>query len=296
MILLSTPTSPDSALMRAAGRRLLPSSLGSAAQRQAFSLAVRGRAVFSARTTNAAYLQAIKEAVERAMQEGIGNDFAKLKLELRDIVRALGYTPEHGFPGDAALGVPPAEPGSLRDLSSEKRIALILHTQLDLFDGAGLKTSGEDRADRFPWWELVRQEQRRVPRGSAIGSLGWLRRWHQVGGPGRPDLRMIAPKGDPIWSALGDSSNFDDALDTDHPPFAFNSGMGWLEISRTQGISLGLPLPSVPSVPSVPSLPDPKSSAKGMDAALLQKLRSILDLRDTGKIDQLQYAERVRAA
>ena len=51
---------------------------------------------------------------------------------------------------------------------------------------------------------------------------------------------MIARKDDAIWQALGNSQEFGDALDTEVPPFAFNSGYGWLEIRRDEALALGV--------------------------------------------------------
>lgn len=57
---------------------------------------------------------------------------------------------------------------------------------------------------------------------------------------GRNDDEYIALKSHEIWDNLGDSSLFDDALDTSYPPFAFNSGMGVEEINRDEAISVGV--------------------------------------------------------
>jgi hypothetical protein len=43
-----------------------------------------------------------------------------------------------------------------------------------------------------------------------------------------------------VWGELGASGNFDDALDVDYPPFAFNSGMRWREVSRGECNALGI--------------------------------------------------------
>lgn len=224
----------DEALERAAARGILPTGLNTAALREEFAAAVRGRAVFSARTTNTVYLQAIRAAIERLLKGGFQNDKPKLRLELKTMLQQLGYTPQGGFPGDEALDIPPAEPGSLRDLGSDKRINLILDTQFSLMEGWAQQQRGEERAGAFPAWELVRMEPRRVPRGSTNYSVGWIARWRMVGGPLRPGMRLMAPKGHPIWAALGDSAQFSDALDVTHPPFAFNSGMGWREVTAEE--------------------------------------------------------------
>ena len=48
------------------------------------------------------------------------------RVRLRSALASLGYTPEGGFPGDDE--VPPAEAGSLQDLSSDARLRLQLET------------------------------------------------------------------------------------------------------------------------------------------------------------------------
>lgn len=244
MKLIPTPQPLAQALLRAMARGVLPSSLSSAVQRKMMEAAVRAAAVFSARTTNALYLQVLKDSVERALKAGYNNDRGMLRMELKETLRRLGYTPDRGFPGDARLGIPPAEPGSLRDISSDKRINFILDQQERLMRGAAQKARGEDRKGTFPAWELVRIFPRVVPRGTdASGTMGWPDRWLQAGGALIGDRRMVALKGDPIWAALGDSARFDDAMDVDHPPFAFNSGYGWREVDWMEAQALGLIAP-----------------------------------------------------
>ena len=224
----------DEALDRAAARNVMPTALKTSKIREMFAAGVRGRAVYSARTTSAVYLQELRRWIERLLEGGFGNDKPKIRLEMKSMLQWMGYTPGGGFLGDEALGIPPAEAGELTDLSSDKRINLILDTQLSLMEGWAQQQRGEDRADAFPAWELVRMEPRRVPRGSTNYSVGWVARWRAVGGPLRPGMRLMAPKGHPIWTALGDSAQFSDALDVQHPPFAFNSGMGWREVTRDE--------------------------------------------------------------
>ena len=207
-------------------RRIFPTHLGTAEIRD-LSQDVLDRAFWSARTSQEVYLTKLKALCERYIKgEGYNNDLAQLRIEARMLLVQAGYTPEHGFPGDAALGIPPAEPGSLRDLSSETRLNLIFDTQAALMRGLGQKLRGADRVEAAPAWELIRYETRRAPRD-------WKTRWQQAGAAlvkidGLD--RLIAPKDAEVWSVLGDSAVFKDALNVDHPPFAFNSGMGWLEV------------------------------------------------------------------
>lgn len=51
---------------------------------------------------------------------------------------------------------------------------------------------------------------------------------------------MIALKDDAVWQSLGSSGLFDDGLDAPHPPFAFQSGMGWRAVPREECMALGL--------------------------------------------------------
>jgi hypothetical protein len=219
----------------AQARKLLPTWMGSAELRQ-LEQGLRNASVFSARMTHARAVQWLKDAIARRLQGGMGNDKAKLRFELKQLLTRLGYTPEKGFPGDEALGIPPADPGSLRDLSSDVRINLLLDTQEQLMAGASQELRGNDpdRARIFPAWELVRISNRRVPRGSVgSGTKGWPQRFVESGGVITRDgtqEKMIALKSHPVWAALGNSAIFKDALDVSHPPFAFNSGMGWKEV------------------------------------------------------------------
>ncbi len=298
----------DEALERALGREILPTALRTAELREEFAAALRGRAVFSARTTNAVYLQALRSAIERLLEGDFGNDKAKIRLELKTVLQRLGYTPELGFPGDGRLGIPPAEPGELTDLSSDKRINLILDTQFSLMEGWAQQQRGEDRADAFPAWELVRMEPRRVPRGSTNYSVGWIARWRTVGGPLRPGMRLMAPKGHPIWAALGDSEQFRDALDVDHPPFAFNSGMGWREVTREEfsawvrdpeeeaellglGAEGRMSRAMMAGRPAAATPPEPQFSPAGVNEDLMDRLAREVMAKRAKKSDALRYSE-----
>ena len=228
-------TRTSRALTLAQSRGILPTHLDTQGIRD-LDAAIRARAFFSARTTSAGYVQALKNLVERHITgEGYDNDLPKLRIEARQLLQAFGYTPEQGFPGDAALGIPSAEPGTLRDLASERRLNLIFNTQASLMRGLARKLRGLDRIDQFPAWELIRIAKRTNERD-------WPKRWDESGGPDRKAVggRMIASKDGEIWSVLGDSSTFKDALDVDHPPFAFESGMGWRELSWSECNDLGM--------------------------------------------------------
>lgn len=260
----------EAILDSAASRRLLPTSMSTFELREIDS-AIRARSLFSARTTSVEYLARVADVLDR-----LGNgeiNMATAKAELQAELDALGYTPDAGFGDDPTI--PPAEVGSLQDLSSDRRIELMLRTQEELMFGAGQKLAGAERIADYPAWELVRHI---VPKGDP---RDWQKRWVQVGGELRDGGRMIALKNDPIWEALGNSLNFDDALDTDHPPFAFNSGMRWSELrwDEVEAFDLGEPGP----VKETPLNSGLAVSINSVPSDLVEELRRELPVRIEGK-------------
>lgn len=262
------------ALVAAQGRGVMPTQLDTAGLRQ-LSAGLRARSFFAARGTSAIFVSKIKEVTEQLAAGDIGE--ADARLALIETLRAIGYTPEGGFPDAPAGAVPPAIEGTLQDLSSFRRLDLIVRTNRELATGAGLQMRGHspDRLEAYPAWELVRVMEVETPRD-------WPSRWKLAGGEQLDGGHMIALKGDPIWGELGSSANFDDALDVDHPPFAFQSGMGWREVSRTEAEQLGVTGPDGESIdgfhrgPKRPRviagqlpLPAPSISMRGVDAEIV---------------------------
>ncbi len=266
------------AFTQAARRGILPNRLSTAELRR-LSAAVRANAVFSARTTSAIYVTKVKEVVDGLA--GGTMDLATARLALKQTLQVLGYTPEGGFPDDRPGTVPPAIAGSLQDLRSDRRLNFMLRTQEALMTGASQKLRGmEEQALRmFPAWELVRLEERNVPRD-------WPARVNiALANLDRPALaagaRLIFTKGDPIWAALGSSDLFDDALDVDHPPFAFESGKGWRAVPAEEAAALGIEGPAGEPLEDIAAaLPRPKASVAGIDAGILAKLKAELDAEE----------------
>ncbi len=263
------------ALTLAQDRQLLPTSLGTAEIRE-LDTGLKARSVFSARTTNAHYLSQLQSRIERYLAAGYKGDLPTLRVELKKELARVGYHPETGFPGDKALGIPPARPGSLQDLGSSRRINLILDTQLKLMTGKAQQIAGLDELalERYPAYELIRVEGRKEPRN-------WPLRWIQAGGTlyGENRNRMIAHKTDPIWSAIGDATLFPDALNVDHPPFAFESGMGWQQIDDEECQTLGVQIPAnPPAITPTPTdlLPPAVTTTDGLTPGILARLKKTL--------------------
>lgn len=287
MTLVNIPygTTLSDAFAFARSRGILPTWMGTAELRE-LEEGIRARAVFSARTTHAGYLQALHDELQKLAEGGYGSTEAEIRARLKETLRELGYDPLTGFPGDEQLGIPPARPGSLQDLASDRRINLILDTQAQLIAGKGQQQRGLQPAalDLFPAYEFVRIKAVRVPRE-------WLKRWAEAAdnvdwkGVSRKALeagRMVALKTSPIWAAIGSSALFDDALDVSHPPFCFNSGMGWREVEKAEAEQLGLGAitASKQAQNDAAKLPPAVASTNGLSDDFLKAL--------TAKIDKIE--------
>lgn len=217
----------------------MPTSLSSAEIRDQIARDILKRSVFSARTTEYGYVSRIKDVLARVASGEINR--AKARELLLGKLQELGYDPLRGFKDDAALGIPPAEAGSLRDLSSVARLKLVVETNQRQAYSEAQKARGSDPAalDLFPGWRLARVYPRRVSRSD------WPDRWQAAcdaaGGEGAAKAEMVARKDSPVWQALGDGAGgFKDTLGTDTPPFAYGSGHMWLPESRASCVALGI--------------------------------------------------------
>ena len=285
--MIFTEPLPFTEAMRLAQERgLLPTNLTSA-QIAEWDAEIKRLSVFSARTNHAGYLQEIKDQVI-ALQRGQYNE-ATARAFLQEKIESLNYNPQRGgFPGLEDPNIPPAEPGSLRDLGSDKRVQLVIRTQMRQLANRGYLAQGTTPAAlfAFPAWELIRIYPRTVPRDD------WPDRWLAAGGQLYGELRnrMIAEKGSEVWANLGSRDFFDDAIGTDYPPFAFGSGMGWRQVSRAICEQLGVPFnkSSSPSSASSPKRLDDVQLAAKFDPEFLKTLRAGLDLEIREGIAQLK--------
>ena len=205
---------------------------------------VRLRAVFSARTTHAGYISDVAQTVDDMLAGKI--NLATGRLHLMRRLAELGYDPQTGFPGEMAA-IPPAERGSIRDLSSQTRIDLMLTTNQRMAANYGRMIAGNTEYARryYPAWELVRIFPRVIERGSEKShTAGWQKRWVAAGDEvkweGAIAQPMIALKDSPLWQSLGDGAgDYTDVLDNPFPPYAFGSGMGWRAVPLAEMKALG---------------------------------------------------------
>ncbi len=210
---------------------LLPTALGSDELREQVAADILRRSVFSARMESARYLAQVRD-VCAAVAEGAVNQ-ADARLALMDQLARMGHSPTDG--------------GGITNPASVSRLNLIVKTQRRMAASvARLNAQTETSVELFPAWELTRFSGRRAPRedwdrrwnaaGEAVGWEGALRR-----AGGWPDWKMVALKSSPIWDALGrGAGGFRDTLQNPYPPFAFGSGLSWLDVSRADCVKYGL--------------------------------------------------------
>ena len=220
-------------------KELLPTSLGSDEIREQIARDILQRSIFSARMESARYLAKIREVCAQIAAGEINQADARLKLVT--LLEQMGHSPQDG--------------GGIANPASIRRLNLIVDTQRQM--AASVATlSGQTKAtvEMWPAWELTRLETRAVPRPD------WDRRWATAGlacgFKGALKDRFIALKSSPIWQELGNGAGgFRDTLGNPYPPFAFSSGLDWVEVDREDCIRFGLitedeevPAPTVASL------------------------------------------------
>lgn len=224
----------EEALAYVAEKGLLPTSLGAREIREKLQGELTRRSVFSARVTQADILTELQERIEElASGNVVGSSFTRAKAELLDAIRRTGYSPS------------PDDRGTVKDLTSDARLQLMIETNVLDAQGHGTFIAGNDpiALEVNPGQELVRFGNPDRPRE-------WEARWQaaiaettQEGATDGSD-RMVALKGHPVWAALGrGAGGYEDTLGNPWPPFAFNSTMGVIPVSAEECEELGILTP-----------------------------------------------------
>ena len=230
---------------------LLPTAMGSDELREQIAADILRRSVFSARMASARYLAQMREVCAQMMEGRISQ--ATARDMLGGILERMGLSPQDG--------------GGIANPASLARLNLIIDTQTQMAASvARLSEQTPAVLEMWPAWEFVRLEGRAMPRGD------WPQRWEAAAravgfeGVSRDFGRMVALKVSPVWQALGDGAGgFRDTLGNPFPPFASNSGMGWVDVSREECEALGLDMSGAEafSPPEQPSLaPDREELAR----------------------------------
>ncbi|MCE0484232.1 MAG: hypothetical protein LV479_08350 [Methylacidiphilales bacterium] len=218
---------------------------------------IRGN--FSAKTLNAQLLQGYQDRLMSASQENI----ATMRAQMKDLIDALEIAP----PSEE-------EAGTITDLGSNARIGLKLRTDLSMARGYGQYTEGmtEGALQAFPALELIRVEDRRVPRE-------WFEIWDDAADELGDETtatsaeetgRMVAVKGDPIWLEISDFGQ-------PWPPFQFNSGMGVEDVDYEDAVDLGVIDPD-----DIVPQPEAMDFNEGIESSVAQLAPEIVNVLDEG--------------
>ena len=267
--MITTPLKFDEAIEQLEDRALLPTWMSSDDLSE-LSVMVRHRSFFSARVTNAGFLEKTKKLIDsivtpRRAEDGatIGHSRTTARAELKDHLEKIKYQPD------------PKKRGTIQDLGSDQRLNLILETNADMARGFGQWKQGQDPTllAIYPARELFRGETRKEPRN-------WEARWAAAGGETYGG-RMIAPTNSDIWSKIS-------RFGTPFPPFDFNSGMDTLDVSRSEALRLGVVKKTDPPQTPHPgdfNIKDAKTSATGgLKDALSDSLGDGVDIDEEGGV------------
>lgn len=221
--MLLKPTPFKEALQSRRVKKLMPTTAGTA-ELSKLAPAIRERAMFSARVTNVDFLSRadslVNNLVSPASVTATGAQAfnpIEARTQLKEYLASVNYQPEE------------IDAGGLKDLSSDRRLNVILDTNTKMAHGYGqfAQANDADIIDAFPCQELYRLEERKEKRA-------WRDRWVRAGGKlYGPTARMIARKDDPIWTAIS-------RFGTPYPPFDFMSGMWVEEVDRAEAETLGV--------------------------------------------------------
>jgi hypothetical protein len=147
---LDAPFPFEEALRRLSLQKLLLNQV-SASELNQLPAAVRGRSFFSAGVDRVDVLDAAKGLVERLVRPegaapGQSMNVPKAREELRKLLARIGYQPE------------PGKEGTIQDLTSERRLNLILNQNTDALRGYGSLLRVQER-----WTELAEMTEEFAP-------------------------------------------------------------------------------------------------------------------------------------
>jgi len=178
---------------------------------------LKERAFFMSGVKDAEILQQFRREAERVARGESGGTEAMNRLWL--FLERVGYQP------------PPGQAGTIKDLSTWKRMSVVLDTNVAMARGYGMWARAQSSLRAFPAWRLTRIAARKKPRD-------WDARWAKAYAltssvPGALLEPKVALINHPIWMALSVFGN-------PYPPYDWNSGMGVVPVKRSESKALGL--------------------------------------------------------
>jgi len=260
-MMLDTPVDFIPAIKTITEKKLLPTSLSSAEINELNDeFDIRG--LFSARTLSAQLLSGYQDELKELASGQINQ--ATARVQIKDLIDELGGMESADY----------QDAGTIKDLGSNSRIALVLRTNLDMARGFGQYAEGmtEGAFQAYPALELIRVEERNVPRDweeiwdDAAEELGDQTRATSAEETGR----MVAAKGDPIWLAISD-------FNQPWPPFKFNSGMGVEDVDYQDAMDLG-----VIDEDEIPEQPEALDFNEGVESSVAEMAPEIVKVLGEG--------------
>jgi hypothetical protein len=279
--MFNRPVQFNEALQLQAVKTALPTTLDSA-QLRALGGELHRRALVSSQVARAEIFDGFAAGINRVLSGE--TDPAQFRVDVRATLETLNYRPEA------------EQINTIKDLRTEQRLKVLLDTNTRTARGfAQARISNDpDVIEEYPAWELLRAEERRVPRGASRkpNDIGWEERWQFAArSSGDNDAyrildqtgRMVALKSSPLWAVLG--SAWDDSLGNPYPPFAYASGMGVEEVDIDDAISLGLVARGAEIAPAEIGLNDgfkvlPKVQNEALLDGLLNSLRDLVTIKN----------------
>lgn len=226
-MLFDQPTPLDAALKHQHAKAVLPTSLSSSEIQQQLSAEIRRQSFFSARTTQTGYLNDFARMIKNLISGDTVEDPAT--GELRPRGKGEGFNPSlvrtraQNFLKESGYVPDPSQAGSLTDLSSDKRVDLIIDTQTKMAQGYARHEAAQDEdvLNDFPADEMYRQRESKQKRD---WDIVWNNARRELGDATSASLAtgkdgpFVALKNDPIWTAISRFGN-------PYPPFDYGSGM-----------------------------------------------------------------------
>lgn len=193
-------------------KTLATSGLNSAQWNQV-QAGLRDRAFFSSRVESARFLHTARGMTAELAAGKLSA--SEIRVKLREVLEAEGYAPA------------PGKEGGLQDLTSKRRLDLIIKTNADQARGyvQHVEATSPGALAAFPAQELLRVSSRKQPRE-------WEQRWKGAGGRLHQG-RMVALKGAAVWTKIS-------RFGTPWAPFDFGSGMDVQDIARDEAVALGV--------------------------------------------------------
>ena len=230
---------------------------------------LRDRAFWSSQVTQAKIAYTMRQNVADLVRGD--KSPSEVRRDLRAYLDSIGY--------DAG-----ENRGTIKDLMTKARLDVMMKTNADQAKGyaSHLRATTAGAILAFPAYELIRVQQRKMPRD---WHSRWIRAASAVGwdGVAKDTDRMIALKTSPVWAELSVFGN-------PFPPFDYNSGMGIRDIAKSVCREIGLlGKDEQPEIPPPPDFNGNLSAAVPFD----KKSKEYANLRRMFG-DQIQFNEEKR--